>query len=121
MKPRLPVLIVDDSADDAELLVLELTRGGYDVVSLRVDTADALQAALAEGGWQIILCDFSMPRFSGEAALRLVKTSGLDLPFIFVSGTMGEELAVGAMKAGANDYVMKDRLARLAPAEIGRA
>jgi PAS domain S-box-containing protein len=116
MKPQLRVLIVDDSADDSELLVLELTRGGYQVNSLRVDRADALQQALADGGWQVVLCDFSLPGFSGSAALRMVKASGLDVPFIFVSGTMGEELAVGAMKAGADDYVMKDRLARLVPA-----
>jgi two-component system cell cycle sensor histidine kinase/response regulator CckA len=119
MKPPLHVLIVDDSADDAELLVLELTRGGYDVISLRVDTADALEQALAAGSWQVVLCDFSLPRFSGEAALRIAKGSGLNLPFIFVSGTIGEEVAVGAMKAGADDYVMKDRLARLVPV-VGR-
>jgi PAS domain S-box-containing protein len=115
MRQRLQVLIVDDSADDADLLVLELTRGGFDVVSQRVETGEALQQALT-GDWHVVLCDFSLPRFSGEAALRMVKASGLDVPFIYVSGTIGEEVAVGAMKAGADDYVMKDRLARLVPA-----
>jgi two-component system cell cycle sensor histidine kinase/response regulator CckA len=116
MKPPLHVLIVDDSADDAQLIVRELTLGGYDVTSLRVETADALQRALVDGPWEVVLCDFSLPRFSGEAALRLVKASGRELPFVFVSGTIGEEIAVGAMKAGADDYVMKDRLPRLVPA-----
>ncbi len=115
MKSRLDVLIIDDSPDDAQLIVRELSRNGYEVHSLRVETSDALQHALNNGRWHIVLCDFAMPRFTGEAALSLVKSSGLDLPFIFVSGTIGEETAVRAMKAGADDYVMKDRLARLAP------
>jgi two-component system cell cycle sensor histidine kinase/response regulator CckA len=115
MKPRLRVLIVDDSDDDTRLLLRELTRA-YEVTSLRIETAEDLAAALASGGWQVILCDFAMPHFSGEAALRLVRETGLDVPFIYVSGTIGEEVAVEAMRAGADDYVMKDRLARLLPA-----
>jgi CheY-like chemotaxis protein len=111
----LHVLIVDDSDDDARLLVRELTRVGYDVTSRRVDTGEALARALSDA-WQVVLCDFTLPRFSGEEALRLVKVSGLDLPFIYVSGTIGEENAAEAMVAGASDYVMKDRLARLGPA-----
>jgi CheY-like chemotaxis protein len=115
----LHVLIVDDSDDDARLLVRELTRVGYDVTSRRVDTGEALARALSDA-WQVVLCDFTLPRFSGEEALRLVKVSGLDLPFIYVSGTIGEENAAEAMVAGASDYVMKDRLARLGPAVVGR-
>jgi PAS domain S-box-containing protein len=115
MKTPLHVLIVDDSEDDARLLVRELTLGGYHVTSRRVDTGETLARALS-AAWQVVLCDFTMPRFSGEEALRLVKVSGLDLPFIYVSGTIGEETAVEAMVAGASDYVMKDRLARLVPA-----
>ncbi|HEY8932357.1 MAG TPA: response regulator [Rariglobus sp.] len=116
MNPTLHVLLVEDSDDDAQLLILELTRGGHKVVAKRVETADALRAALAEGSWQVVLCDFTLPHFSGEAALRIVKESGIDLPFIYVSGTMGEDIAVQAMKAGAHDYILKQSLARLVPA-----
>ena len=116
MKPSLHVLLVEDSDDDAQLLVLELTRGGHKVSAKRVETAEALRAALAEGTWQVVLCDFTLPHFSGAEALRIVKESGLDLPFIYVSGTMGEDIAVEAMKAGAHDYIVKHSLARLVPA-----
>ncbi|PTY08362.1 hypothetical protein DB347_01915 [Opitutaceae bacterium EW11] len=116
MKKPLRVLIVEDSEDDAKLLIRELSRGGYDVTAKRVETGDDLRAALGAGGWDVILSDYSLPHFSGEAALRTAQESGQDLPFIFVSGTMGEDIAVGAMKAGAHDYVMKNNLARLVPA-----
>ena len=116
MKPSLHVLLVEDSDDDAQLLILELTRGGHKVTAKRVETADALRDALAEGRWQVVLCDFTLPHFSGSEALRIVKESGMDLPFIYVSGTMGEDIAVEAMKAGAHDYVVKHSLARLVPA-----
>lgn len=81
----------------------------------RVETAAALQAALAANEWDVILCDYAMPQFSALAALTLVKELALDIPFIIISGTIGEELAVGAMLAGAHDYLMKDKLARLVP------
>jgi two-component system, cell cycle sensor histidine kinase and response regulator CckA len=116
MTTPLHALIIEDSPDDAELLLRELKRGGFDVSYHRVETAEALQQALTRGGWQIVLCDFSLPHFDGKTALHQVKASGVDLPFIFVSGTMGEDVAVAAMKMGADDYVMKDRLARLVPA-----
>ena len=116
MKPTLHLLLVEDSDDDAQLLILELSRGGHKVVSKRVETADALRSALAEGSWQVVLCDFTLPHFSGAEALRIVKESGLDIPFIYVSGTMGEDVAVQAMKSGAHDYIVKHRLARLVPA-----
>jgi len=117
-RPTIPLrlLLVDDSEADAELLVLELRRGGFAPNVLRVDGAPAMQAALNERSWDLIICDYSMPQFSGPDALELMKASGQDLPFIVVSGDLGEDLAVQMMRGGAHDYVMKDRLARLVPA-----
>ena len=115
MSTPLHVLIVEDSEDDSLLLKSELARGGYDVTYRRVETADAMRAALAEGSWDIILSDHRMPQFSSLGALKLHKERKSDIPFIVVSGNMGEELAVGAMKAGAHDYIMKDNLTRLVP------
>jgi signal transduction histidine kinase len=112
----LHALIVDDSKDDAFLIVREFERGGFDVVSERVDTAPAMQAAMARHGWDVIIADYAMPHFSGLEALQVLKESGLDLPFIVVSGAIGEDVAVEAMRFGAHDYVMKDKLARLVPA-----
>ena len=112
----LRVLIVKDSEDDALLLVRELERAGYDVEHERVEVGAALEAALDRHSWDLVIGDYSMPGFSGTAALRLVRDGGFDMPFIFVSGTMGEEVAVAAMKAGASDYVVKGRLKRLVPA-----
>ena len=112
----LRALIVDDSADDVELLIRDLKREGYDLTSERTDTAAGLEAALDAQEWDIVLCDFNMPRFSGLEALEIVRGRGLEVPFIFVSGAIGEDVAVAAMKAGAQDYVMKGQLKRLAPA-----
>jgi two-component system cell cycle sensor histidine kinase/response regulator CckA len=119
MTTSLRTLIIDDSADDAELLIRELRREGYEISAERTDTEVGLKAALDDQTWDIILCDYNMPRFSGLEALTIVRGRNLELPFIFVSGAMGEDVAVGAMKAGAQDYVMKGNLKRLAPA-IGR-
>lgn len=116
MNQPLRVLLVEDSEDDSALLVRELRRGGYDPDLERVDTPEGMANSLAAKTWDIVVADYSMPRFSGLAALRMLKESGKDLPFIIVSGTVGEETAVEAMREGANDYLMKDRLARLAPA-----
>ena len=116
MTTSLRTLIIDDSPDDAELLIRELRRENYDVSAERTDTEAGLRAALAGQSWDIVLCDFHMPRFSGAEALRIVRERDPDVPFIFVSGAMGEDVAVGAMKAGAQDYVMKGNLKRLAPA-----
>jgi PAS domain S-box-containing protein len=110
------VLIVEDSAADAELTVRELARSGYDPEALRVDTAEAMRAAMESGEWDVILADYNMPRFDAESALRLMKERHLDVPFLIVSGSIGEQSAVAAMKAGAHDYIMKDGLARLVPA-----
>jgi two-component system, NarL family, sensor histidine kinase UhpB len=115
-KGPLQVLIVEDSENDAELLDLELQRAGYDTSYQRVETASAMEAALGEKSWDLIVADYVMPHFSGLAALALVKQKGLDLPFIIVSGHITEDTAVAAMKAGAHDYVMKDNLTRLGPA-----
>jgi PAS domain S-box-containing protein len=115
-KQNLRILIVEDSEPDAELLVRELHRYGYAVTYKRVDSAAAVREALRQPEWQLVLSDYSMPHFDGLKALEIVKASGLDLPFILVSGTLGEELAVEAMRAGAHDFLGKDRLARLGPA-----
>lgn len=110
------LLMVEDSEDDALLLISELRDAGYDPAFERVDTAEAMEAALATQPWDIVISDYSMPRFSASAALTLLQESGLDLPFIIVSGAIGEDAAVAAMKAGAHDWVMKSNLARLHPA-----
>jgi two-component system, sensor histidine kinase and response regulator len=107
------VLLVEDSPDDAELTVRALRRVGCDLSYQRVDTPEAMRAALREGNWDIVIADYSMPRFNGLAALKMLRDSGLDLPFILVSGTVGEEVAVEAVKGGADDYVLKNNLARL--------
>jgi len=110
----LEVLLVEDSEDDALLLLRQLRRGGYEPVWKRVDTAEAMEAALDERGWDLVVSDHSMPTFSSVAALDLLRRKGfVDLPFIIVSGQIGEDAAVAAMKAGAHDYLMKDNLARL--------
>src|SRR6267143_2625619 len=112
----LSVLIVEDSEDDARLLVRELKRGGYELTQEQVDTAPAMQAALDRQVWDLVIGDFSMPNFTGLEALSLVRERGLDVPYICLSGTISEELAVAAMKAGANDWVTKGQLKRLLPA-----
>jgi signal transduction histidine kinase len=116
MGVRLRVLLVEDSEDDAALVLAELRRAGYEPDAERVYSAQALEAALGGAAWDLVIADYSMPSFTGLEALNLVRASGLDLPFIVVSGTIGEDVAVAAMKAGAHDYLIKDRLARLAPA-----
>ncbi len=116
MSCPLRVLIVEDSADDTLLIAAELQRGGLDPVFERVETAAALEAALAVRNWDVIICDYSMPALTGPAALAVYRQSGLDIPFISVSGTVGEETVAEMMKAGAHDYVLKSNLGRLAPA-----
>jgi two-component system cell cycle sensor histidine kinase/response regulator CckA len=116
MNIPLRVLVVEDSEDDTLLVMRELRRGGYAPMFERVDAPEAFTAALARPSWDVIITDYSMPHFSGLKALALLKESGHDLPFIIVSGAIGEDVAVSAMKAGAHDYLMKDNLARLGPA-----
>jgi two-component system, cell cycle sensor histidine kinase and response regulator CckA len=112
----LRVLIVEDEPDDAELMIQELRRGGYEASARRVDTPEAMHAGLDEEDWDVIIADYSMPGFTGLDALKIMQEKGLDIPFILISGTIGEDMAVQAIKAGAHDYLMKDRLARLTSA-----
>jgi two-component system, cell cycle sensor histidine kinase and response regulator CckA len=112
----LHVLLVEDSPTDAKLLVRELRGAGREIELTRVEDVEALRAELAKGSWDVVISDWSLPKLSGLLALRIVKESKLDVPFIIVSGTIGEETAVEAMRAGAHDYVLKDKLVRLGPA-----
>ena len=116
MSARLRVLLVEDSEDDAALVVRMLTNGGFKVFSERVDSAVGLKSALDRRAWDIAIADFSMPGFTGTAALEIVRACDPDLPLIFVSGTIGEDVAVAAMRTGAHDYIIKGNLARLVPA-----
>jgi signal transduction histidine kinase len=110
------VLMIEDSEDDSLLIARELQEGGYNVQYHRVDTPGALSLACDLQEWDLIISDFSMPHFSGTDALHFVRSRHLEVPFIFVSGTMGEETAVSAMRNGAQDYLMKGNLKRLVPA-----
>jgi signal transduction histidine kinase len=115
MGTPLRLLLLEDSPDDELLVLSALRAGGYDPSHLRVWTAEDLRHALQDRSWDIVISDYSMPGFTARDALAIAGASGLDVPFIIVSGTVGEEIAVSAMKAGAHDYVMKDALARLSP------
>lgn len=113
MKKPLRLLIIEDSPVDAELLCAELKRGGYEVLAERVDTDTALRAALANGSWDLIVSDFAMPNYDGLRAFETFKSFDLDIPYIIVSGAMGEERAVETMKTGVCDYLLKGHLGRL--------
>jgi signal transduction histidine kinase/FixJ family two-component response regulator len=115
MSHLLRLLLIEDSEDDELLLLRVLRRAGYEVQSERVETATAMSTALAQSTWDIVISDYSLPTFNAPAALELLQSSGLDLPFVIVSGTIGEEVAVAAMKAGAHDFLAKENLARLVP------
>ena len=110
------VLLVEDELDDAELAVRTLRKSGLDCESLRVDTETAFRRALEEFVPDVILSDFSMPLFDGMSALAIARAHSPEVPFIFVSGTIGEEHAINALKSGATDYVLKGHLVRLGPA-----
>ena len=112
----LNLLLVEDSADDMELIRAELDLAGFQVHISRVETAEEMAAALCSESWDAVISDYNLPTFSTEGALQVLHSFHLDLPFIIVSGCIGEETAVALMKAGAHDFVMKDNLARLAPA-----
>ena len=116
MTQPLRILLIEDSADDAELVLTAIRHAGYAPIHLRVDTAEATRGALASDLWDIVICDYTMPQFSGLAALHIVREHDPDLPFIINSGDIGEDLAVEAMRAGAHDYVLKNNLSRLMPA-----
>jgi signal transduction histidine kinase len=124
MSTTLRVLLVEDSESDAALIVRHLNTAGYEVSWGRAETAGQMRAALEQPGWDIVIADYKLPGFDAPAALAILQQAGLDLPFVVVSGQIGEETAVALMKAGAHDYLMKDHLARLAPAverELGEA
>jgi len=115
-KPQsLRVLIVEDSEDDVLLIIRELKKGGYDTVYERVETATAMKKALKEKQWDIILCDYKLPKFNATSAIAVLKETNIDIPLLIVSGTIGEETAVECMRLGAQDYIMKDNLSRLCP------
>lgn len=116
MTRLLRVLIAEDSVDDEAMLLDELRRGGLEPMHVRVQTAEAMRAALVEQPWDVIISDYSMPAFTALDALSVLKETGIDIPVIVASGTIGEETAVEALKAGASDFFVKDRLARLIPA-----
>jgi PAS domain S-box-containing protein/putative nucleotidyltransferase with HDIG domain len=112
---QLHALFVEDSEDDVLLVLRELERLGFEIESERVETAEAMRAALADREWNLIICDYSLPSFNAPQALEVLKASGKDIPFIILSGTIGEETAVAVMKAGAHDFLLKDNLTRLGP------
>jgi diguanylate cyclase (GGDEF)-like protein/PAS domain S-box-containing protein len=116
MKIPLRMLLIEDAEDDALSLARQLGQSGYDLLFKRVETAEAMRAALVAEEWDLVISDYSLPGFSALGALEVLKKSGIDLPFIILSGDIGEETAVEAMRAGAHDYVMKNNLARLMPA-----
>ena len=116
MDKPLRVLMVEDSPDDADLLVHQLQAGGYAVSTQRVETAAAMQAALAQGSWDLVIADQIMPHFSAPEALALLQATGQDLPFFVVTGQMSEAEAAALMRAGAHDFIRKDQPARLIPA-----
>src|SRR5947208_1023538 len=116
MAEKLKVLLVEDVARDAELIVHALRRAGFDCQSRRVETEPDYREALDDFRPDIVVSDYSLPQFNGMAALAIARESPNDLPLIFVSCTIGEDVAVEAMKSGANDYVMKTDLTRLGPA-----
>jgi diguanylate cyclase (GGDEF)-like protein len=116
MATPLRVLLVEDSEDDAALLLRQLRKGGYDPDCLRVDTGEDFESALQAKRWDIVITDHNLPGYSSAATLDAVKRSGVDIPVIIVSGSIGEDIAVAAMKNGATDYIMKNSLARLVPA-----
>jgi len=112
MNQKLFVLVIEDSADDAELNINHLKKGGYDISYRRIDTAEEMKKEMNNRKWDLILSDYSMPEFDVPSALDIYHASGNDIPFIVISGAIGEEKAVDIIKAGAHDYLLKDNLTR---------
>ncbi len=124
MREPLRVLLVEDNEDDALLLVEELRAGGFAPQYARVQTEQELRESLAQNSWELVLADYTLPNFSGVGALRTIRQSGQDIPFIIVSGTVSEQQAIDMMREGAHDFILKQSLARLVPAvrrELGEA
>ena len=113
MENLLRVLIIEDAPDDARLIALELERGGYQVQFQRVDSAETLHEALDATPWDLIISDYQIPGFSGMQALQIVREKGVDKPFLMLSGKVGEEAAAAAVRAGADDFLLKKNLSRL--------
>lgn len=120
MKAPLKILVVEDSKDDAELLLRAVKLSGYEPSAVQVQTEQGMRSQLSKGHWDLVISDYVLPGFSGLEALRVLLESGREIPFIIVSGKIGEDVAVEALQAGANDYLLKDRLTRIGPA-IDRA
>jgi PAS domain S-box-containing protein len=116
MDKKISILIVEDSEDDALLVIRQFKKAHYDIISKCVETAHQMQTALEDSSWDVVIADYNLPEFDAPSALAVLQKSGLDIPFIVVSGAIGEETAVRLMKAGAQDYIMKGNLARLVPA-----
>jgi PAS domain S-box-containing protein len=116
MNYTIRILLVEDSVNDEQLILREIRKGGFTLEHTRVETATDLKKALDSGNWDILLADYHLPAFNGLAALSILADTGLDIPFIIVSGAIGEETAVRMMRAGAKDYVNKENLSRLVPA-----
>lgn len=119
MSCLLRVMLIEDSSDDAFLIERALRSDGFEVSILRVENEAGIHAAMQDREWDLIICDYSLPQLGGHRALALCRQSAMDVPFIVVSGVIGEEVAVEMMKAGAHDYVMKDNLGRL-PSAVRR-
>lgn len=115
MPERLDALLIEDSDDDATLIVHELEHGGFDVRFERIDTSDGIEKALSSKKWDIIFCDHAMPEICAPEALQIAKRMSPETPFVIVSGWMNEELAESAKKEGANDFVRKNNLIKLVP------
>ncbi len=113
MMPKIRVLVVEDNADDYELLVYALKRGGFDVEALRVCTEPEMRAAVGSGAWDVVCVDWVLPAFSAPDALRMLREAGNMPPCIVVSGSRGEDIAVLAMKLGARDFLPKDQIESL--------
>jgi CheY-like chemotaxis protein len=116
MDEALRVLIVEDSMEDTFFIVRELQRAGYQVDFERVETQPAMEQALRASHWDLVISDYQMPSFNGDAALEVFRDSALPIPFIMVSGALGEKRVDEMLRAGAHDFVLKGNLARLAPA-----
>lgn len=116
MPAPLRVLMVEDNRHDVDLCMHELRRSDFQPTSRTVQTPDDLQAELARGAWDVVLSDYTMPGFNAIEALEIVRRNDAEVPFIVVTGTLDEETAVDCLKRGADDYVLKENLARLGPA-----